>query len=136
MIGDLEMSLCTLRSTVSQRLYQHCRLSFKVVQKNNNIQCRSFNNMTVANYNGLAAKLQSSAQVFDAKSELQIPETHDDASTRHKYRPFLLDERVAKNDWISKLELDTVEDMVQSDLAATGGDRIRVLVLFGSLRSR
>lgn len=92
--------------------------------------------MTVANYNGLAAKLQSSAQVFDAKSELQIPETHDDASTRHKYRPFLLDERVAKNDWISKLELDTVEDMVQSDLAATGGDRIRVLVLFGSLRSR
>jgi hypothetical protein len=68
--------------------------------------------------------------------KLQITESQDDAAIRSKYRPFLLDERVAQSDWISKLELDSVEEMVQADLAATNGDRLRVLVIYGSLRSR
>jgi hypothetical protein len=69
------------------------------------------------------------------RRNLQITESQDDAAIRSKYRPFLLDERVAQSDWISKLELDSVEDMVQADLA-TNGDRLRVLVIYGSLRAR
>lgn len=69
-------------------------------------------------------------------SSLNIPKSKDDTAICNKYRPFLLDERVATSDWISKLELDVVEDMVRADLAANNGDRLRVLVLYGSLRSR
>lgn len=69
-------------------------------------------------------------------SNLSISKSIDDVVVRSKYRPFLLDERVATSDWISKLELDVVEDMVRSDLAANNGERLRVLVLYGSLRSR
>ena len=50
--------------------------------------------------------------------------------------PFLLDETVKRNDWISTLELSTVLRMVDWDLAESGGERIKVLVLFGSLRNR
>jgi hypothetical protein len=75
------------------------------------------------------------SQSLPDRRSLQITESQDDAAVRSKYRPFLLDERVAQSDWISKLELDTVEDMVQADLA-TNGDRIRVLVIYGSLRAR
>ena len=67
---------------------------------------------------------------------LAISAQDDDAATRAAYRPFLTPELVAGCDWISKLELDAVEDMVAADLAATGGNRIKVLVLFGSLRAR
>jgi arsenic resistance protein ArsH len=70
-----------------------------------------------------------------SRMNLQITEGQDDAAIRSKYRPFLLDERVAQSDWISKLELDSVEDMVQADLAANG-ERLRVLVIYGSLRAR
>ena len=66
----------------------------------------------------------------------QISEDQDDAAIRSKYRPFLLDQRVAESDWVSKLELDTVEQMVQADLDANNGERLRVLVLYGSLRAR
>jgi hypothetical protein len=70
------------------------------------------------------------------RPKLQTSEDQDDAAIRSKYRPFLLDERVAESDWISKLELDTVEEMVQADLNANNGQRLRVLVLYGSLRAR
>jgi hypothetical protein len=70
------------------------------------------------------------------RPDIQISQSQDDAAIRSKYRPFILDERVAKSDWISKLELDTIEDMVQADLAANNGERLRVLVLYGSLRAR
>jgi arsenic resistance protein ArsH len=75
------------------------------------------------------------SQSLRVRMNLQITESQDDAAIRSKYRPFLLDERVAQSDWISKLELDSVEDMVQADLA-TNGDRLRVLVIYGSLRAR
>lgn len=80
--------------------------------------------------------MSRSTQPSNGRNNLQITENKDNAVIRDKYRPFLLDERVAASDWISKLELDTVEEMVRADLAATNGDRLRVLVLYGSLRAR
>jgi len=59
----------------------------------------------------------------------------EDAAINLKYRPFLLDEKIMKSDWISQLELKRVMDMAQDDLKKTG-KRLRILVLYGSLRER
>ncbi|KAK3373015.1 flavoprotein-like protein [Lasiosphaeria ovina] len=60
----------------------------------------------------------------------------DDPAVRQKYRPFLLDDAIADSDWVAKLELATVAHMVDTELLAQGQDRLRVLVLYGSLRDR
>lgn len=67
---------------------------------------------------------------------LSIPASEDDAETRKSYRPFLLDEDVTKDDWIAKLELSTALKMAEEELKRSGGDRLKVLVLYGSLRNR
>ncbi|KAK4565334.1 hypothetical protein LTR86_003951 [Recurvomyces mirabilis] len=67
---------------------------------------------------------------------LAIHCSEDDLAMREKYRPFLLDERITANDWVARLELSTVMKMVENDMMATGGDRLKVLVLYGSMRAR
>lgn len=64
---------------------------------------------------------------------LAITESDDDIKIRRKYRPFLLGADV--DDWVAKLELSTVMKMAEQDLERTG-ERLKVLVLFGSLRRR
>ena len=66
---------------------------------------------------------------------LAISEAEDDADIRAKYRPFLLDERVRRTDWVAKLELATATKMAERDLQETG-DRLKILMLYGSLRKR
>jgi hypothetical protein len=46
-----------------------------------------------------------------------------------------MDESIMKNDWVSQLELRTVMKMAHDDLLKTG-KRLRILVLYGSLRKR
>ncbi|KAL2802997.1 flavoprotein-like protein [Aspergillus granulosus] len=65
---------------------------------------------------------------------LAVPSTEDDTEIRQKYRPFLLDSD-STPDWVSNLELTSVLDMAEKDLAATNS-RLKVLVLYGSLRRR
>jgi arsenic resistance protein ArsH len=71
-----------------------------------------------------------------AGRSLAIPADQDDATVRARYRPFLLPEAIASNDWVAKLELSTATKMAAEDLARTGGDRLKVLVLYGSQRER
>lgn len=59
----------------------------------------------------------------------------DDADIRAKYRPFLQHPQPEVPDWVADLELDTATAMVRDDLAKTGS-RLKVLVLYGSLRKR
>ena len=66
---------------------------------------------------------------------LAIPIAADDELVRQKYRPFLLDPAVESSDWVSRLELATATKMAHYDIERTG-ERLRVLVLFGSLRKR
>jgi len=66
---------------------------------------------------------------------LAIQNAEDDAEIRAKYRPFLLDPEVEATDWISQVELDTVISIAEKDLEKTGS-RLKVLVLYGSLRKR
>ncbi|KAJ4339288.1 hypothetical protein N0V95_007811 [Ascochyta clinopodiicola] len=65
-----------------------------------------------------------------------IPQSQDGAEIREKYRPFILDEETSKGDWVSRLELSTTLKMVESQIINTGQDRLRVLVLHGSMRNR
>jgi arsenic resistance protein ArsH len=66
---------------------------------------------------------------------LPISEVEDDPGIRIRYRPFLLDAAIEATDWISGLELETAVSMAEADLAKTK-TRLRVLVLYGSLRKR
>lgn len=71
---------------------------------------------------------------FEHRS-LSIRECDDDPGIRQRYRPFLLDKEGDKADWVDDLELGTVMTMAAENMQRTG-DRLKVLVLFGSLRQR
>ncbi|KAJ6016295.1 arsenic resistance protein ArsH [Penicillium herquei] len=70
---------------------------------------------------------------FPVHPSLAIPQTEDDAEIRQKYRPFILDD--AAEDWISTLELTTAMDLAAQELKKSN-NRLKVLVLYGSLRRR
>ncbi|GCB21265.1 NADPH-dependent FMN reductase ArsH [Aspergillus awamori] len=67
-------------------------------------------------------------------SSLAIPESEDNADIRQKYRPFLLADDAAE-DWVNTLELTTAMEMAAQELRKSN-NRIKVLVLYGSLRRR
>jgi len=66
---------------------------------------------------------------------LALTEAEDDATIRENYRPFILSPHITSNDWISKLELSTATRLAEEDIRKTG-ERLKVLVLYGSLRQR
>ncbi|PQE13017.1 arsenic resistance protein [Rutstroemia sp. NJR-2017a BBW] len=70
-----------------------------------------------------------------AGRSLAISEEEDDPAVREKYRPFLLDPEITASDWVSRLELSTALKMAEADIQTTG-ERLRVVVLYGSLRKR
>lgn len=66
---------------------------------------------------------------------LAIGVHEDEVHIREQYRPFLLP-KVAEDDWAAKLELATTLKMVESEILNKKQDRLRILVLYGSLRNR
>ncbi|KAM3078882.1 hypothetical protein ACMFMF_003812 [Clarireedia jacksonii] len=70
-----------------------------------------------------------------ARRSLALPEEDDDPIVREKYRPFLLDPQITASDWVSRLELSTALKMAEAGMQTTG-ERLKVLVLYGSLRKR
>lgn len=89
--------------------------------------------------NNTAAERARAEIAIDAEYRdvsLAIPVSEDDNATRKQYRPFLLDERHAEQDWISRLELSTALKMVDSQILRNGGARLKILVLYGSMRKR
>lgn len=67
---------------------------------------------------------------------IAIDEQQDDPAIRQGYRPFLSFQDVAENDWVAKLELSTALKLSEQHLRETGNNRVKVLVLYGSLRER
>lgn len=65
---------------------------------------------------------------------LAIPPSEDSPEIRQKYRPFISTDH-ATEDWVNKLDLTTAADMAEQNLRTTNG-RLKVLVLYGSLRRR
>ena len=70
------------------------------------------------------------------RTSLAILACEDDASIRKAYRPFLLDEIHSDRDWVAGLELSTILKMIDLQILRSGGERLRVLVLYGSMRER
>lgn len=67
---------------------------------------------------------------------LAIPPSEDEAQIRESYRPFIIRGGDASQDWIARLELSTVLKMVDTQIIKPGEDRLRVVVLHGSMRKR
>jgi arsenic resistance protein ArsH len=67
---------------------------------------------------------------------LAIPPSEDEHLLRKTYRPFLLDDAKQEQDWVAQLELSTVLKMVDLQVLKSGSDRLKVLVLHGSMRKR
>jgi arsenic resistance protein ArsH len=65
-----------------------------------------------------------------------IPSSQDVSSIQEQYRPFLLDDATTDSDWIAKLELNTALKLVDTEILKKGKERLKVLVLYGSLRER
>ncbi|KXG53143.1 Arsenate resistance ArsH [Penicillium griseofulvum] len=65
---------------------------------------------------------------------LALPLNEDSPEIRQKYRPFILEDN-ATEDWVNNLDLATAADMAENNLRATN-QRLKVLVLYGSLRKR
>lgn len=84
---------------------------------------------------GRAAKTLAVDHAYSHR-DLSLHYDQDDTEIRHQYRPFLLDAAFSTDDWILQLELSTAIKMVQTEILDKGLDRIRVLVLYGSLRKR
>lgn len=63
---------------------------------------------------------------------LSLSQHEDDPEIRQKYRPFILEDTA---DWVSTLELTTALNMAEANLQTTNS-RLKVLVLYGSLRRR
>ena len=84
-----------------------------------------------------AVKKTANADVYPTYTNrsLAIAEHDDEPQIRRKYRPFLLDAQTTISDWVSELELNTAMDMAARDLERTG-ERLKIMVLFGSLRPR
>jgi arsenical resistance protein ArsH len=70
-----------------------------------------------------------------AYASLAISSEEDNLDVRSTYRPFLLANNIQLDDWISRLELATVTKMAAEEIE-TSGTRLKVLVLYGSLRKR
>lgn len=66
---------------------------------------------------------------------LAISQQEDDPKIRDRYRPFILRDDLTRSDWISKLELSTVLKLAEADIQRSQ-QRLRILVLIGSLRTR
>ncbi|KAJ5622677.1 arsenic resistance protein ArsH [Penicillium herquei] len=83
---------------------------------------------TVAEFVNKQEGIQSHVHI-----SLAIPQAEDDAKIRQKYRPFILDD--AAEDWVSTLELTTAMHLAAQELKSSS-NRLKVLVLYGSLRRR
>ncbi|PNP74465.1 hypothetical protein FNYG_12195 [Fusarium nygamai] len=82
------------------------------------------------------AAIKLAADPAYSYQSLAINADESDVGIRVQYRPFLFDGSPSTDDWISELELSTAIKMVQSEILEQGLDRLRILVLYGSLRSR
>ncbi|KAJ6126385.1 hypothetical protein N7523_001997 [Penicillium sp. IBT 18751x] len=86
-------------------------------------------------YSASPQQVISDARLTDAfYRSLALRSSEDDPDIRQKYRPFILGGN-ATEDWVNKLELATALDMAEHNLRNTN-ERLRVLVLYGSLRRR
>ena len=70
------------------------------------------------------------------RQSLAIQESDDEPEIRRQFRPFLLHRKIMDSDWIAQLEISTAMRMAYEEMHRLNGSRLKVLVLYGSLRER
>jgi len=78
-------------------------------------------------------KIASGIKRYSTMTPVPVAEIGEELT--RKYRPYLLPNEEAEKDWISELELDTVERISRENLQRGEGP-LKILVLYGSLRER
>lgn len=96
---------------------------------------RASSNGDLNNTSAIREVLKPERRVEFAHKSLAISDSVDDTSIRLTYRPFLLPDSIQQHDWVSKLELATATELAHNEIKDTC-ERIKVLVLYGSLRNR
>jgi arsenic resistance protein ArsH len=94
---------------------------------------------TNGDINNTAAKrsrVEITADAAYRHVSLAIPLAQDEPLVRSSYRPFLQEHDPPSQDWVSQLELSTALEMVNRQVLQAKGARLRVLVLYGSMRQR
>lgn len=104
-------------------------------QKSKGTEKLEYLNDDLNNTAALRVVLEPHRDPHFAHQSLAIPTFKDDPLVRSKYRPFLLPDEVQREDWISRLELATATELAHNEIKLRG-ERLRVLVLYGSLRQR
>lgn len=125
------MILCRL----SRAIRSHQRLNFNFRLPPSRLMAATTN----GDLNNTAAARASVGIIADPAYRhvsFAIPPGEDDELVRQTYRPFLLDNTHSEQDWIARLELNTALSMVDSQILKGGAERLKVLVLYGSMRSR
>lgn len=74
-------------------------------------------------------------EAYTGDRSLALSAEDDDPEIRARYRPFLLPPST-EDDWVARLELATAMSMVDREILRPGRPRLRILVLYGSLRAR
>lgn len=127
---------------LSRRLPHSGQLPALPIRRNASAARQSYNRLAMNGHGDLNnehAARANAAQVVEPAyryKSLAIAEDEDDAAVRQDYRPFLLPPSLAEDDWVAQLELSAVLRLVESELLNRGQDRLRILILYGSLRSR
>ena len=94
---------------------------------------------TMGDLNNTAAAREIVQLAVDSEYQSRsfaISADKDDADVRARYRPFLLSDEISASDWVARLELSTALKTVDSEIMSQSKDRLKVLVLYGSLRTR
>jgi arsenic resistance protein ArsH len=82
------------------------------------------------------ARIELAVDPAYSRVSLAIPSSEDDPLVRKSYRPFLVNGEEEKDDWVAQLELSTALKMVETQILQRGDDRLRIVVLYGSMRQR
>lgn len=127
--------------TLSSRVCKISRSS--LIASNRYLATMTVKNLPAISFTGDLNNTQAARAAVELQPDLSylgatlaITSSEDAADIRQTYRPFLLDDETTRTDWIAKLELSTAMKMMEQELRKTGGDRPKVLVIFGSMRLR
>jgi arsenic resistance protein ArsH len=121
------------------RLAQRTAFRSRIALSARRLPIRKMSTVTNGDLNNTAAERARAELAIDPayrNSSFAIPSAEDEPAVRSSYRPFLIEDDKLDQDWVSQLELSTVLKMVDLQVLRTGGDRLKVLVLHGSMRKR
>ncbi|EPE04215.1 arsenic resistance protein [Ophiostoma piceae UAMH 11346] len=90
----------------------------------------------LSNFHAMRPSLELAVDPAYIGASFGITADEDEPAVRGRYRPFLLPENDAADDWVAQLELSTALKLVESEILEKKLDRLRILVLYGSLRDR